>query len=40
MRYKKYWVVSSQSWVKYGQTQTQPLGKVLYFNPIVGFVHI
>jgi len=37
---KKCWVVLTQLWVKYGQTQ--PLGKIFndIFNPMFGFVHI
>jgi len=37
---KKGWVVLTQFWVKYGQTQ--PLGYILndLFNPMAGFVHI
>jgi len=38
---KKCWVVLTQLWVKYGQTQ--PLGKIFFndiFNPTFGFVHI
>jgi len=33
---KKCWVVLTQLWVKYGQTQ--PLGYIFY--PTLGFVHI
>jgi len=38
---KKCWVVLTQFWDKYGQTQT--LGLKFYFkkcNPMAGFVHI
>jgi len=37
---KNCWVVWTQHWVKYGQTQ--PLGCIFYyiFNPMFGFVHI
>jgi len=36
---KNCWVVLTQLWVKYGQTQ--PLGYIfLIFNPTFGFVHI
>jgi len=40
MHSKKCWVVLTQFWVKYGQTQ--PLGYIfkLHFNPMAGFVHI
>jgi len=37
---KKCWVVLTQFWVKYGQTQ--PFGYIfkLHFNPMFEFVHI
>jgi len=37
---KNVWVVLTQLWVKYGQTQSLGYIFELHFNPMFGFVHI